>query len=287
MPIPFHEIIVHPLEFPCRIYPHCPGEVIYDFHWHEELELTASLDSKIEISFANKSYILNENDVALINSSEIHRGRPLPGHNHSAISINIEPSFLKDICKAPEQCFFDIKNKPEIRKELSSCMRQIYELSAAASESPYGALKMNELLYRIMYLLLTECQDINTKNSSTHSIKYKERYQKILQYMNDHYNEALSLSEVASFIHISKEHLSREFPIYVGESFREHLVHIRLRHAYPDLINTDMPLIDVAINHGFSDLRSYNRAFQKEMGIAPSLYRRKYKRQTDDCTERK
>ena len=98
-----------------------------------------------------------------------------------------------------------------------------------------------------------------------------------MAYIQDHYNESLTLESVAAYAHLSKEHLSREFKKYVGEGFRTHLVNIRLSKAQADLIGTDMSLLDVALKHGFPDLRSYTTAFKESFGQSPKQYRRNYK----------
>ncbi len=92
--------------------------------------------------------------------------------------------------------------------------------------------------------------------------------------MEDRYDEPITLELLAKELHISKEHLSREFRTYTGDSFRNHLVEIRLNNAHRDLLSSDLPLIDVAIKNGFSDLRSYNRAFKKYYHISPQQYRK-------------
>lgn len=276
----FHEIVVHPKKISAKIILHYPNELPFDSHWHEEIEILATMDSQVQVYCNQESYIAKENEIVCINSAQIHQFSPILNFSNSAITIQINPAFLKEYCTDPDNCYFDVRQNPDACQLLDSYMKELFLFCTNETENPYYNLRINSLLHQILYVLLSECQINAIRKEQAKTTKYRQRYMGIMTYMNEHYSEDLSLEDVAKFSHISKEHLSREFKTYVGENFRDHLANIRLRHAHLDLINTDLPLIDIAINHGFSDLRSYNRAFQKQFGIAPLQYRRKIKRCT-------
>lgn len=120
---PFHEIIKHTKLIPASISPHKPGDATVGQHWHEELELTASLDSQINFECNSHKFILEENDVVIVNSMDFHRGIPVQGHENYAISLNISPDFLKLYCPNYDLIRFDLSGMIEVRKELSDYMR--------------------------------------------------------------------------------------------------------------------------------------------------------------------
>ncbi len=275
---PSHEIIIHPSKIPATITPHFPGEILTDFHWHEELEITAALDSNIEFTFQSHKVLLKENDVIIVNSGDIHRGMPLPNKAATAITLQIAPSFLKQHCTNFEQVRFSLDGKSDVRHEISDYMYELYYLSTDEPGKPYFEVKVTELVCHIIYLVLTQCQTLEQPSKYSSTVKYQQRYREIMNYITEHYTEPIQLSDIANFAHISKEHLSREFKKYVGEGFREHLTNVRISKSQSELTNTDIPLLDLALKHGFSDLRSYNRAFQKTFGMSPSQYRRNYRR---------
>ena len=68
--------------------------------------------------------------------------------------------------------------------------------------------------------------------------------------------------------------LSRLFKRQTTISFYQYLQKIRLKHAYYDLIHTNMKIIDIALNHGFKNVKSFENVFKKEYHTTPTKYRK-------------
>ncbi|ARV62060.1 hypothetical protein BZZ01_28595 [Nostocales cyanobacterium HT-58-2] len=87
----------------------------------------------------------------------------------------------------------------------------------------------------------------------------------------------LSLSEIASSVHLSKFHFHRLFT----ETFREtpHQYHVRrrLERAASFLVSTDIPITTICLNTGFGSLGSFSSLFGKHFGVSPREFRRQYK----------
>ncbi len=276
---PYHEIVIPPENFPAVVLIHSPqNTTIYERHWHESIELLASLDSRLHITCGQNEFDLMENDVALINSSVIHRVTGVKGHAVVSLSLRLDPRLFKNYSKVNHH-WFDLSQNEEARQDIASCCRKLYELYIQEEENPGLLLEANALVFHIVYLMITYLCISRMESPQAHSEKYYDRYREVMVYMEEHYSEPLTLDEIAGLLHLSKEHISREFRSYVGEGFREHLTNIRLINAQKDLLGTDLPLIDIAIKNGFPNLRAYNHAFRKYYDILPTQYRRNYKRQ--------
>lgn len=274
----YHEVVVTPDNIPAYIALHDASKPDVLPHWHESVELVCSLDSQLMVRRDQEQFQIQEHDVVVFNSNQIHTAVPLPDHRHFGLSITFNLQFLTTYCGNHEHCYFVLDGNQEKRDELIQCMEEINSLYRNANPSPYLNLRINGFLFQIAYILLTYFQISPSSMLNIATGKYRNRYHKIMKYMQEHYAEPLTLPDIAAFSNLSKEHLSREFKTYVGEGFRDHLSHIRISKSLNDLLHTDIPLIDLAVKHGFSDLRSYNRAFQKIYGRSPVLYRRENKR---------
>lgn len=275
----FHEIIVTPENIPAWIVIHNPENPDVLPHWHESLELICSLDSRLEIHPDQEHFQIHEHDVAVVNSCQIHTVIPLKGYQNHGISITFGVDFLKKYSPNTEHAFFELSGNPEAKKEITLYMEEMDKIYRIPSQDKYSNLRVNILLFQIAYCLLKFFLVSPSGHAKIPSGKYQERYRDIMGYIREHYTEPLTLNDIASFSNLSKEHLSREFKAYVGEGFREYLNNIRVAKAQYELLNTDIPLIDLALKHGFTDLRSYNRVFQKYFNMSPIQYRRKYKRE--------
>ena len=273
----FHEVLVTPNNIPAIILLHSSVNSECPLHWHSAIEICYSADSKLVVTSNDHTFILEEESIAIINSNCFHKMNALPNHSKSSLSVIICYQFLKTIYPEIDSITFKIDSTTEAYNELKLSLKNIYDLYKENNLNKLSYLKINEALYRILYLLLNDFKENKLNTVSISTKKYHQRYQEILKYIEANYNTPLTLDDVASFSNISKHHLSREFKKYVGDGFRRHINKIRIEHSLNDLTTTDMPLIDIAVNHGFNDARSYINAFKEIFYITPTKYRKDFK----------
>lgn len=96
----------------------------------------------------------------------------------------------------------------------------------------------------------------------------------ILQYCARHYKEDLSVTTIAEELKISRSSVSHIFSLRIGINFCDYINGLRLSDAVFLLKNKSYSITEVAERSGFSTLRTFNRAFRKQYGISPSLYRK-------------
>ncbi|KNC67917.1 AraC family transcriptional regulator [Pseudoalteromonas ardens] len=95
-----------------------------------------------------------------------------------------------------------------------------------------------------------------------------------LEYIDENFKKPLSLSEVASYACVSPSHLSFLFKRYVGQSFKQTLLRIRIKTAMA-LLREDpySQVTEVCDDVGFSDLSFFVRKFKSVVGVSPGVYR--------------
>lgn len=96
---------------------------------------------------------------------------------------------------------------------------------------------------------------------------------KAITYIRNHYQEGVSLEEVAERLDITPEYLSTLFNREVGENFTSFLKKFRMSHAKRLLRGTDKKISDIALEVGYSDPKYFSRVFKAEEGISPGDYR--------------
>jgi AraC family transcriptional regulator len=103
---------------------------------------------------------------------------------------------------------------------------------------------------------------------------YHSRFCKVLEYIDTHLGENLTvdcLSNVAAF---SKYHFHRQFSELFGISVCKYVQLTRLKRASYQLVFRDwMPIIDISLASGYENHESFSRAFKKSMGQTPSEFR--------------
>ncbi|HME71936.1 MAG TPA: AraC family transcriptional regulator [Myxococcota bacterium] len=85
--------------------------------------------------------------------------------------------------------------------------------------------------------------------------------------------EDLSLPTLAARLAVSERQVSRLFQEHVGMSFRTWATELRLERARRLLAETDLPIIDVAGETGWSSLAHFNSVFRRRAGSTPTGYR--------------
>lgn len=101
--------------------------------------------------------------------------------------------------------------------------------------------------------------------------------QNILNYCALNFNIELVLEDVAEALHLSKYYVSHLFNQKLGISFNTYLNTLRVNKACDFLTDTDKKISDIALESGFSSIRSFNRAFIQIMNLSPSDYRKSKK----------
>lgn len=96
-----------------------------------------------------------------------------------------------------------------------------------------------------------------------------------LQYIEENYQQKLTLSEVAEKTYVSQWHLSKLLNGHTGKSFSELLNHVRIEKAKKLLEDPALRIGDISVNVGFLDLAHFSRVFKKLEGISANEYRNK------------
>ncbi len=81
--------------------------------------------------------------------------------------------------------------------------------------------------------------------------------------MEEHYQEPVTLCQVAAHFNLSMEYLARDFKKHTGEYIPEYLDKVRLNHAFELLYGTDYSMLEVAMMSGFADVRSFIKVLRR------------------------
>ncbi len=104
---------------------------------------------------------------------------------------------------------------------------------------------------------------------------YQERMNRVLVYIQDHFDEEISLDELAAASHFSRFHFHRIFSACCGESIQSYIRRLRLEHAAKKLVYTSDSITTISLDAGFETPSSFAKAFKKLTGMTPSAARQK------------
>jgi len=99
---------------------------------------------------------------------------------------------------------------------------------------------------------------------------------RLLEYIEDHYDEPLSLTDLAKHFHFNPSYLSSLFTSHNKESFKEYLNKLRTDKASELLRENVAPISEISSLVGYGDHSYFCKVFKKYTGLSPSHYRRQY-----------
>ena len=102
----------------------------------------------------------------------------------------------------------------------------------------------------------------------------KALIQKSIEYMQEHFRESLTLTDISHIIGLSVSYFSYLFKQETGKNYIEYLNEIRLLATMKDLMNTDEKVVVVAQKNGFQNLEYFSRYFKKQTGESPARWRK-------------
>ncbi len=102
------------------------------------------------------------------------------------------------------------------------------------------------------------------------------RVEKVMEYLNRHFDKTITLAEVAKIAAMSEVAFSRFFKARTGNTFIDTLNDIRLGHASRTLIETTNSITEIAFKCGFNNISNFNRIFKKRKNCTPKEFREAY-----------
>lgn len=103
---------------------------------------------------------------------------------------------------------------------------------------------------------------------------YQRRISAVQAHMEAHWDEPLSLEDLAAVACFSPYHFHWIYRAMVGETVTTTWRRIRLRKAADQLLSTPRSITEVAMESGYFTAQAFSRAFRADMGMSPSAYRR-------------
>ena len=126
--------------------------------------------------------------------------------------------------------------------------------------------RINAVLAPLAYEIGAQCEFESASADSSMLLK-------ILDYMEEHFNDDISLSSVGAVLRVHPVSVSRTISQNTGGTFNYCLRHIRCTYAAKQIIFGGMTVSEIAFDSGFGSIRSFNRAFLDVYGMTPKEYR--------------
>ncbi|MDE7181957.1 MAG: helix-turn-helix domain-containing protein [Clostridia bacterium] len=260
------EIIKFNEELPMRLY--CYQLTELKSHWHSGIEIILILKGDCTVIVGDKIVNMKDDDIILINDSVVHELKcETPC---SLIALLIDTNKIEG---AGKQLYFELNSTDTANKnKFYKIKRMIAELvKVNSAELPENSYFNRSVIYSILYEL---SQNFKSDDIFVQSIKYIERLNTIIKYIEQHYKEGLTFNQIAEAHHFSVPYLSSFFKRYLGVNFQTYYNDFRLERAVNELLHTDNSIEQIAADNGYPNPRAFVSSFKAKYNTLPSLYRK-------------
>jgi len=115
--------------------------------------------------------------------------------------------------------------------------------------------------------------EVSRQSNGARSDRCPSWLKSVEEYIKDHFEDRLTLPELAAVINVHPVHLAQTFRRHYNTTIGSYLRRLRLERSREQLLSTNKTLAEIACGNGFSDQSHFTRLFKREFGQTPHAYR--------------
>lgn len=255
-------------------------------HIHEYIELNFVYNGSCQQKIHNQDVLLQQGDIVLIDT-EIPHSIAKTGEEDIIINLMIKQTFfakclsqiattesylsqfllqaISDSQKHNQYLIFRHANTEKLRLLFQQLLCEAFDPGVATQE-------MKGLFIQLIFLELIRSFSVEV-NGTDLETKQTKLALSLLAYIEDNY-ETCTLTECADHFGYNSSYFSHLTRKTTGMSFKELVLNKRIEKSRMQLIHSQKPIRDVAMDCGFTNLNLYYKLFQEHFRMTPSKYRK-------------
>lgn len=248
------------------------------WHYHPEIELVYINGGSGKRQVGSHVSYYNDGDLILIGSNLPHCGftNEQTGNTNETV-IQMKPDFLGND-------FFDISEMKNIRNLFDQAKAGIAFVGETKKiighkiEAMDGQSQLEKLLSLLAILneleLSEEFKVLNAEGFSMEmQMQDNDRINTVFNHVKDHFQEAITLEEVAVLVSMTVPSFCRYFKKITNKTFTKFVNDYRLVHASKLLAEKPISITEICYESGFNNFSYFNKSFKEFTGKSASQYR--------------
>ncbi len=252
------------------------------YHFHPELEIILIVKGKGEkligetvSSYYNDTLLVLGDNLPHCFKSDVHDDNP---ENNHIIQLYLSSDFLgKD--------FFNIPEMRNIKTFLNSAKKGI-EVFGETKKIIKHKLKtiidhkdsFNMIEYLSILNILSTSNEVKNICHSGYvhfdkSDECQDKLNKVYKYIHENFNKDISLDYASSLVYLSKSGFCHFFLKRTGKNFSKVINEMRIEYACRKLMETDMSVIEICYECGYTSLSNFYKQFKQLKIISPLKYK--------------
>ncbi|HSE38797.1 MAG TPA: AraC family transcriptional regulator [Blastocatellia bacterium] len=243
-------------------------------HAHSVFTVTAVLAGRMTATIAGCMLDLAAGNVALTNVGQSHSAHAV---DVEFVSIGISPVLVNELVAeiglmrtSADICF---RSNLVIDETLTGFARAI--VSEMAVEQ-VGSSIMLDALVRQLVIHLLRCHLTVRKSDHIELSRagpVDRRLRRAIEFMHDNFGREIAVEEIAAAAYLSEYHFARFFKQISGVTPHVYLANLRLERARKLLVETALPISEIASMVGYQSQSHFTKMFKSVTGVTPRAYR--------------
>lgn len=277
------------------------------FHWHKEWELIRILEGEFLLHTDEGEYLAHAGDVFLLRDGMLHGGTPRdcvyecflfdlhglfrdvnsvkkylrPIYRNQVLPRVSFPDRQPDIYPIVDElmgAFWQVRQQREyLKKELGKSLPADSDIESNISF--HFRKNLCELITlgnisRLFAVILDKDYVLPKTGPQENASRRISRLKTVLEYIENHYAQRLTLEELAEAAGMSPKYFCRFFRSVIHQTPMDYVNSFRIEHAASLLCSTDLSVTAVGLECGFNDSSYFVKAFKKYMGQTPGQYQK-------------
>ncbi|WP_323702829.1 AraC family transcriptional regulator [Mammaliicoccus sp. Dog046] len=240
-------------------------------HLHTDLEIIYVVDGSLTVNLENQQLEVKKDQFIILNTCQLHEF--ISDSTAQLLILQFNTKSIEHVFPEINEILFD--NQPINPNQSQTLMDNFISMCFLYFQEKdnfhlscygYAILALNELLNIVPYTQISN-------NERDRLLSRNERITRISQFINRHYHEKISLSELAENENLSTAYLSNFIKTHFGYTFQDLVNYARCEKAKYLLSNTKNNLLTISQTSGFSDVRYLNKTFKELFGMTPQQFR--------------
>ncbi|MBN2897301.1 MAG: AraC family transcriptional regulator [Clostridia bacterium] len=270
---------------PVAIYIETIGTKLREFplHWHHEMEFVYIADGRGTFTINLQKYTVEKGDYLVVPPDALHAFMPLSNCSCTCHTLILDLRFVESTMLdaiTTDYIHPIIKGKVAYHEHFSSNLKGYDAIKdchariiALKKEKPsHYALKLKACVFELLVHLFDSKVITNQSDSpiTNHDI---EALRKVLKYLYDHRQDAISIRDLAAIANYSNDYFIRFFKKHLHQTPLAYIKSYRLDYSRTLLETREISITEVSHESGFNDVSYFIKSFKEQYGMTPKDYR--------------
>lgn len=262
-------------EKPSKSYSFCP------LHLHNEFELIHTKCGMMFFYINGKKHVLKGGDIIIVNSRVAHKTETFPGTMNIMIQFGTDPNigetgqyhmskYLSRFVNYGGTDSFVMREGEKITDDMLTHIKNIEREYIQKNKSYDVFIKSS--VYAMLGILYRN--GIITNPDSLFDTKNIQKILPVLEFIDNHYNEPLTLTDMSDVLNVNESYFCRMFKKITNATAVQYLNFVRVCKAERLLLSGEKSISEISFETGFSSLSYFNRTFKKFKSCTPTDYKK-------------